>query len=145
MSKQTKSTVSAAQAYEQVRTTGVEKSKPVTKTIEKIGFNEGVRQGDLYIMRIKDVPADATPIDNPDRQLVPGTSQGSRHCITAETFANVKLLRLKQPTALQGPVIKAEKTFEVEHPEHGHFILPPGIYQAVYQRAYAEELRRVQD
>ena len=102
-------------------------------------------QGDIGIVALSAKPTGCTVIENPTAQLAPGTTQGSRHCIAASDMPNVKLYRTKAPTPLDGPVIEAPEGFTVEHPEHGDVTLPPGVYGVIYQRQYAQELKRVQD
>ena len=102
----------------------------------------GVQQGDVYFTRFKQVPFDAKRLLNTDGQLVPGQTQGSRHCVNP---AEVRLWVLRQPTALQGPVIEAPGAFTVTHPEHGHITFPGGVYAVTYQRQFADVIRRVAD
>ena len=100
-------------------------------------------QGDIGILCLASLPKGAKLDHRPTAQLAPGTTQGSRHCIT--DLSSVTIFRLAEPTPLDGPVIEAPTGFTVEHPEHGNVTLPPGIYGVIYQRAYADELRRVLD
>ncbi len=104
---------------------------------------DAFRQGDLYITCLNEVPEGAKlkPTDY-NAQLAPGDTQGSRHCLS---HSNVKMYTLAAPTALEGPVLEVTEEVTVTHPEHGHVVLPEGIYGITYQRSYAEELRRVQD
>lgn len=98
------------------------------------------RQGDLYITRLDAVPAGAVAMKY-EAQLAPGNTQGSRHILDR----TVKMYRLKNATVLDGPVIEVGDTCTVTHPEHGHVVLPAGIYGVTYQRQFADELRRVAD
>lgn len=100
------------------------------------------QQGDLYFAKLAAVPRDARPWPFAHGQLAPGTTQGSRHCVDS---TRVRLWLLPQPTALEGPIIEAPDGVEITHPEHGHLLFPPGVYQVTFQRAYADELRRVAD
>jgi hypothetical protein len=102
-----------------------------------------LRQGDIYVTRIESVPELAVKVETPSGQLAPGTNQGSRHCL--RSLSGVKLYTLAEPRPLDGPIIEARKPFWVDHPEHGNRRLPAGVYAVTYQRAFAEELRRVQD
>jgi hypothetical protein len=90
---------------------------------ERIGspsLGDVVRQGDLYLIAIESLPNGKK---TKERQLVPGTTQGSRHVVEGDV----------------------EIVNEV-HPEHGDKILPADtVWQCVYQQAYADEIRRVQD
>jgi len=100
-------------------------------------------QGDVGIVCLAGLPKGCTPDKRPSAQLAPGTTQGSRHCIA--DMKSVRLHRLDNPTPLDGPIIEAPLGVTIDHPEHGAITLPPGVYGVVYQRAYADELRRVQD
>lgn len=100
-------------------------------------------QGDIALFRLEGVPAGAVPEKDPQPQLAPGTTQGSRHCL--ESLAGITMFRHASPTALDGPILDAPKGLRVNHPEHGDVTLLPGVYAVVYQRQFAEELRRVAD
>lgn len=148
----------AVRAYEQVKQSAAGRIKPAPKRIDRLEPGEAVRQGDLYLIRLAKLPKGAVAIENPSPQLVPGRTRGSRHVITAETFAACVLhapARATEPALrsasggreaeFDGPVIDAVAPFEVSHPEHGHFILPPGVYAVRYQRRYGPTTRRVKD
>jgi hypothetical protein len=100
-------------------------------------------QGDVGIVCLAGLPAGCRLDPNPTAQLAPGETQGSRHCLT--DLAAVNLYRMGDATPLDGPVIEAPQGCTIAHPEHGDVTLPPGTYGVIYQRAYADELRRVQD
>ena len=100
-------------------------------------------QGDLLLVMIPGVPAGCEKIAHPSAQLAPGSTQGSRHRLASLT--GLTLYRRTNGTVLDGPVVEAPAGCRVNHPEHGDVTLPPGVYAVVYQRAYAAELRRVQD
>lgn len=131
-----------------VRGTEVASSAPVGISAEAL---EGVRvgeifaqQGDLYFTKLATLPAGARQLVRHNGQLAPGNTQGSRHCVD---MSRCTLWALAHPTALDGPVIESPDGITVTHPEHGWLTFPPGpgIYQVTFQRAYAEELRRVAD
>lgn len=114
----------------------------VTEIIEAIcvpGFH--VRQGDVLLTCL------APGTDHGDaiaeRQLAPGTTQGSRH--VAE--GNVDIYA-RRGTDLTGPLLKVrDGGCTVTHPEHRHYVLPEGTEWGVtYERDLAqEELTRVMD
>ena len=106
---------------------------------EAASVGDYFRQGDLYIHKIADVSGKQIDVV---RQLAPGTTKGSRHCLN---HTRVKMYRRHDEDALDGPQIKTNEAVTIEHPEHGDVVLPPGCYAITYQRAYAEELRRVAD
>lgn len=101
-----------------------------------------VRQGDVYIWLRSKMPSNVTEI-RPQSQLAPGTTKGSRHCL--DSLEGVTMYSVEDGDALQGPFIKLDCERVVEHPEHGNWRLPAGLYEITYQRAFAEELRRVRD
>jgi hypothetical protein len=100
-------------------------------------------QGDIGILMIQAVPAGAKVSKSPSAQLAPGNTQGSRHVL--ESMEGLTLYEIDNATPLDGPVIDAPSGCRVNHPEHGDVTLPTGVYAIVYQRAFAEELRRIQD
>jgi len=120
---------------------------------ERIGAaspGDVVRQGDLYLVCLES--SAGTRIVN-DRQLSPGTTQGSRHVAEGDCVIRVGGVHeaiAKQhagvPLELVGPSIECLGDVTVTHPEHGDRVLPAGTnWAVVYQRAYADEIRRVQD
>jgi hypothetical protein len=96
------------------------------------------RQGDIYIVKLEDSFTKAGKPTN-ERQLAPGNTQGSRHIVEGEA----KVFE-RDGDALTGPVV-VSRGCTVTHPEHGDVKLPAGVYGITYQRAYAEELKRVLD
>lgn len=115
--------------------------------VERIGspsLGDVVRQGDLYLVCIDEAFGQQTK----DRQLAPGTTQGSRHVISGNCTIVAKYSKAigSVPLELIGPAFRCVEDCRLEHPEHGHKILPSGTsWAVVYQRAYADEIRRVQD
>lgn len=105
---------------------------------------DGVRQGDVLLVLLDRVPKGAEPM-KVESQLAPGTTQGSRHCLAS--LSGVRMFRLKDAGTLDGPVIELADENTVTHPEHGDWVLPPGVYAVRYQRDLdeLERERRVQD
>lgn len=133
----------ATKTYEQINTHAESiKNDSAHDLREKMEVGNAWAQGDVLIRMIADVP-DATLIDNPKAQLAPGNTQVSRHCLSS--LDGVLVYRAKNSTVLEGPVFTVETEVTVEHPEHGDVILGPGCYAITYQRAFAEELRRIAD
>ena len=97
------------------------------------------RQGDLYIWKRDKMPKDLS--ESKERQLAPGSTKGARHIAEGD----VAIFTTKGGDALQGPWLKVESKCTVTHPEHGNVVLPNGNYEITYQRAFAEELKRVLD
>jgi hypothetical protein len=99
------------------------------------------RQGDVYITLLDALPRGAALVEQPALQLVPGTTQGSRHCL--DSLEGVAVYRLAKAGPLDGPVLECRVERTITHPEHGDVVLPPGLYGIHYQRDLdAEERER---
>ena len=115
-------------------------------------------QGDVIFVPLHGQPK--RHADYQGRQLAPGDTQGSRHVAegadielyipdAADVIAMIArtLPRSEVQPELLGPTILSSG-FTVTHPEHGDrtfTAIPAGCHQVVYQRAYAEEIRRQVD
>jgi len=112
---------------------------------EGASVGDGVRQGDVYITLLDRVPKGFVKQDTWDRQLAPGSTQGSRHILDAK--AGVKYYRHPDANEFTGPVLMLSKTRELTHPEHGNWILPSRIFGISYQRTQdaLDKQRRVAD
>lgn len=135
----------ATSIIETIRETAQTHATDACRQVGSLGKLDYVRQGDVYFWSLDKVPSGCRAMEKPDWQLAPGTTQGSRHIVAPADRANVTVLLLPHPNPLQGPVLDAPHGVTIEHPEHGHVRLGSGVYLVTYQRAYAEELRRVQD
>ncbi|MFN3962515.1 MAG: hypothetical protein ACK4NQ_06020 [Fimbriimonadaceae bacterium] len=120
-----------------------------TRFVERVALGEFARQGDIYIVAIDAVPAGCKPSEN--RQLAPGTTQGSRHIAEGAVeiyhrtdHGRIVMAKNRKGGHAIGPVIVAKDFFTVTHPEHAHVSLPPGVYQVCGQ-IDPVTLRRVQD
>ena len=128
---------------------------PETRFVDAMNLSEYARQGDIYLAKIDALPPGCKLIQN--RQLAPGTTQGSRHIAgeITKVYSHPQQGEIEQVTAVIdgktiaggraiGPVIVQEEFDVTEHPQHAHVSLPPGIYQ-VYGQIDPNTLRRVQD
>ena len=118
---------------------------PEVRFVDSIQIGQYARQGDLYLLRIDEVPKGLKT--TPTRQLAPGSTMGSRHTVGSgvtvyESAGQVQ--RNELGYMLAGPVIESPEHITVEHPEHAHISLPPGIYQVCYQ-VDVRTMRRVED
>lgn len=111
---------------------------------------DGVWQGDLGICLIDKVPAGMVRVEKPseqDKQLVPGNTQGSQHCL--ESLDGVTIYRpqawpASAETDYIGPCLVAHTDVTILHPKHGPVtILAGSIVQCYYQREYDAEQRLV--
>jgi hypothetical protein len=130
---------------EEIRTDGPQRFP------EAASVGDCVRQGDIYITKLEVVEGKRAKVQP---QLAPGTTKGSRHILShtclhgiddsAAVESRVDYF-VRDVDALTGPVIRVKEEVIVTHPEHGDWILGKGIYGITYQRAFADELKRVLD
>lgn len=127
----------------------IEPGQPVRMS-EAAAPMDYVRQGDLYIvvMEATAIPAGFVGVKKPkdvDRQLVPGNTQGSKHCL--DSLAGVRLFRPAdwndKYEGLDGPCLVLSEERTIEHPTHGSVTIPAGFaVQCRYQREWDAEQRR---
>lgn len=98
------------------------------------------RQGDVFVSRIKALPASVTtvPRDNGRIVLAYGEVTGHAHAI-AELDAELLMA--------EGQVyLRADGEVVLRHEEHGAITLSPGVYKVTRQREYTPEaIRNVAD
>ena len=137
-------TMTAENSLSQVQSTAeaIRNDEP-QRFSEAASVGDVARQGDIYLEKLAGVPDGCTLEEKPLSQLAPGTTQGSRHII--DSLEGVTVYRLSNPTELDGPILDLATERTITHPEHGNLIMPPGVYGVTYQRAFAEEIRRVAD
>ncbi len=137
-------TLSAVESLERIESS-VEKIKSDAKQRfpEAASAEDTWRQGDVYITLLNAIPDDCSKVDKPQKQVAPGNTQGSRHIL--DSLRGVKIFQRPNATPLQGPIMRFAEERTLTHPEHGDVVCPPGVYEITYQRAFADELRRVQD
>lgn len=115
---------------------------------EAASVNDCVRQGDLYLQVVSEVPADYVRVKKPkaiDRQLVPGNTEGAKHCLDSLDGVELHLPAAWGPgyDALDGPVFKLSTERTVKHPKHGDVTIPAGFTIACrYQREWDAEQAR---
>ena len=102
------------------------------------------QQGDIYLWKLAALPEDAVEVA-PYRQLAPGQTLGSRHCLASTE--GVRMFHLKRPGPLDGPILLFEAPGTITHPTHGDIVgIPAGsIVRITYQQMYADTVQRVLD
>jgi hypothetical protein len=107
---------------------------------------DAIRQGDLYIVIAGQHPAGYEPVKKPkdiDRQLVPGNTEGAKHCL--DSLAGVEIWQPKNWTeeSLDGPFVRLSQERTILHPVHGSVTVPAGIaFQCHYQREFDREMQK---
>ncbi|MGH9931012.1 MAG: hypothetical protein ACREA9_17530 [Pyrinomonadaceae bacterium] len=127
---------------------GSERVKPGQEVCftEAATIDDTIRQGDLYLTIVAAVPAGYVKIEKlkaSDKQLVPGNTVGSRHCL--DSLAGVTLYRPEQwsEESLAGPCLVLAKQRTIEHPTHGAVFIPAGFTVLCrYQREFDAEQKR---
>lgn len=139
-----------------LKRSAAKKEKAATQVIGTASVGDVIRQGDLYLVCLDAMPASTAAKST---QLAPGATQGSRHvaegdCVVCKPANRAAVARrigevvrgAEIPEELVGPLVHCRGESTITHPEHGHKVLPAdSVWAVVYQRAFAEEVRRVQD
>jgi len=100
-----------------------------------------VRQGDVFLRKIDEVPEGAEECTPKNDRLIlaEGEATGHHHSVAA---AQARLLRYKEQMYL----VVAAKMLQLIHQEHSPLEIPEGIYEVIRQREYTpQEVRRVAD
>ena len=103
-------------------------------------------QGDLGLEIVTGVPKSFVLVKTPtdiDRQLVPGNTQGAKHCLDSLSGVTIYKPIDWNNESLEGPCLlfSAERT--VTHPTHGSVTIPKGFaVQCHYQREWDKELQK---
>ncbi len=127
-----------------------------TQTVGTVSAGDVIRQGDLYLVALGPTPVIGETTPTNERQLAPGTTQGSRHTIdgpakigraadprVVATLVNRMVRGAAVEPELVGPIVQTEGPCTLAHPEHGNFVLPAGeTFATIYQRAFADTVRR---
>lgn len=138
--------MNATQVIDEVQTTARAVAKRKTQRFpEAASPGDAVRQGDVYIRMLSRVPKGAVAISTCPTQLADGTTQGSRHCL--DSTDGVTAFARARPTEYDGPILRLDRERTLTHPEHGDWVLPPGVYAIGYQRTIdsEERIQRVRD
>jgi len=110
---------------------------------------DAIRQGDLYLVVVDKVPSGYVKATRPSKQLVPGNTEGAKHCLDATAGVKVYLPEKWDAESLEGPCLVTTKERKVLHPVHGPVTIPAGMtVQCRYQREWDKELakqRRARD
>lgn len=117
-----------------------------------LAVGDVLRQGDLYVVRVHELPARKTKRKN--RQLADGDTQGSRHVLRGKCglfdvrAGDVDALLKKADRRFDvrdyqvGPAFETTEAITIEHPEHGHRTLTePGCYISIFQRSLTADER----
>lgn len=103
-------------------------------------------QGDLKLTVIEQPLEGYVKVNNVSRndlKLVPGETQGSRHCLDSAQGVTMYKPQNWPNSGLMGPAFVATEDRVVEHPTHGNVTIPAGMMiQCTYQREWDAEQRQ---
>ena len=107
------------------------------------------RQGDVYFARV-DAVRHANLTERKNRQLVAGTSRGSRHVIDGsatlyEPERSLMPAYVDDDALLLPSVVVGKGGATLTHPEHAWFTLPAGSNWVTWQQMDPRTRQRVQD
>jgi hypothetical protein len=122
------------------------------RVVRRLEIGQVVQQGDVYLHRVAASHPPGRQLGVGSVQIALGTGNGARHMAegAVRVFAGVRLPEgVKapmdvRPEEILGPVIVADESWRLTHPEHPHHRLPAGCYQVTYQYD-PQTMRRVQD
>jgi len=124
----------------------VKPGDPITIT-SAAQAGDAVWQGDLGLVVIDAVPEGhlelTDPLKEEHRQLVPGNTEGAKHCLSS--IEGVRMFRRADWgfASLSGPVFVSETDISVVHPVHGDVNIPGGtMIECIYQREWDAEQAR---
>ena len=111
------------------------------KTVDRIAT-----QGDMLIIRIGEIPTDATQVLAEGAHIVLAHSETGHHHVIEHEKAEVFQPADDEFIAYIHAIKPAEITHQREFDTHESLLLPPGNYQVRRQREYTPEgFRRAQD
>lgn len=116
---------------------------------EAATIDDCIWQGDLALVIAAEIPDGYEKSANPSSQLVPGNTQGAKHCLDSLDGVELWLPKVWNEEVLEGPYMRLSKERTVLHPTHGPVTIPAGFsvqchYQKEWDREQAKE-RRARD
>lgn len=102
---------------------------------------ELLRQGDVLLVPIEEVPEGAKPVPRVGGRLIAaeGEATGHAHAIVDESAELVTAEGAEELYLL----VHGSKPVELVHEEHGTVSVPPGSYEVRRQREYTPEENRM--
>lgn len=96
-----------------------------------------LRQGDVLLVPVEEVPAAASPLPRENGRLIlaHGEVTGHAHAIVDESAELVSA----EGAAELYLIVHGSEPVALTHEEHGTIMVPPGRYERRMQREYSEE------
>jgi len=105
------------------------------------------RQGDVLLIPVDNIPANAKPVDPDGGKLILAYGEVTGHHHAVEQQDGVQLVTAEQADELRMWLeISTAEPVALTHQEHATIMVPPGRYERRIQREYAPDaIRTVQD
>lgn len=116
-------------ALHRIRTTAAGESRQL-RHVEACPPGSGVRQGDVYLVRLASDPVGSRPTT--ERALAPADARGRRHVVEGDGV----LCRPSGGDPHDGWYLHARGRVEIAHPEHASISIPAGWYEVRVQIDY---------
>ena len=98
------------------------------------GIGDIIRQGDVALIRVEALPADAKKVQRGGTVvLAHGEVTGHAHTITGRGVALYELPRTGER------YLTADQLLSLAHQEHSTLAVEPGVYRVVRQREWTDE------
>lgn len=108
-------------------------------------MKNAIRQGDVLILRCKEIPSSAQQVEAENGRLIVARGEATGHHHSFPWARGATLFR-DDGAGSGGQFLTVEKTIALEHQEHSALTLSPGNYEIRIQRTMANGLvRRVAD
>lgn len=105
--------------------------------------NDRIWQGDLALTIRTNKPKGYKLAEKPNVQLVPGNTQGSKHCLDSLQNVDIYLPEEWNEESLEGPWLVVKQETTILHPTHGPVTIPAGMnVHCTYQREWDREQQR---
>lgn len=93
------------------------------------------RQGDVFLVRVNEVPEDAKPVERDNGRVVLAYGEVTGHAHAIEESHVTLLSRAENDRFLR--IVGAAAN--LVHEEHSTIAIPPGTYRVVRQREWGDE------
>lgn len=121
--------------------------KDIEITENMVDFGEGYAQGDVLLIRMRELPSDARKLRNPSPKIAEGNTQGANHIWDSMEGVTVyESQSMAAANPLFGAIYKLDKKRTLTHPGHGHHTYFGGsLWYSTFQRANTMDLQRLRD
>lgn len=113
-----------------------------------------IRQGDVFLLRIAEMPADVKPVERDGGRVILAYGEVTGH---AHAIEESHAALLERPAPVRPGVLTATENerflrivgaaANLVHEEHSTITIPPGTYRVIHQQEWSDEMepRRVLD